>query len=468
MLRRWNAVMVAVVVIGCGGGRKDEAKGTPTGKVSDAGSSGLPMPALGVEAPKMLNYPYGSGANDYQRAVAAYKAKPRDWTGVRSACEATLAKDKDHLDAHRLLASALAQAGDFAGATQQLTIALAADWLRWGPALASDPELAAYLASPEGKALLALSDQMKQAVLQKSASGLVVLGRRSTFKRPSKPGDQPAFSRGELYALDLDSKRYIRLTHTDHQAVAFLRSPDGSEVAVIGYDKVNIPAPAEADEVAPLLVRSWIQTFDASWQPNGKRAIIGKGRAVAVHYGAGGQLLATVYAPKHRWQLGDATTFSVDRATGKVAKTRTPAEIGPRAMMTFDDTIVEEPVAGVEADWGEDPVTATSFRITASGKTITVPDSAAATRATLAISPGGTRVAFATWADPCMKEKGAPSLYTVDVATGQPKHLLTADSRFGSRWLDESRLVYEDDTGNLRIYDAAAGRETLRIADRGG
>jgi hypothetical protein len=155
---------------------------------------------------------------------------------------------------------------------------------------------------------------------------------------------------------------------------------------------------------------------------------------------------------------------SVDRSTGKTAKTSTPADLGPRAVVSFDEATVEAPVPGVEATWPD----ATTFTITASGKAVTVPDGAKAQRSTVAISPGGKRVAFATAADPCAKDGAVPSLYAVDAATGQLRHILTAGSRFGARWLDDDRLAYEDDSGGVRLYDAAAGRELLRITDKGG
>jgi hypothetical protein len=45
---------------------------------------------------------------------------------------------------------------------------------------------------------------------------------------------------------------------------------------------------------------------------------------------------------------------------------------------------------------------------------------------------------------------------------------LTASSRFGLRWLDDDRLLYEDGSGALRLYDAAAARELGKLTERAG
>ncbi|HUQ01942.1 MAG TPA: hypothetical protein VM261_05565, partial [Kofleriaceae bacterium] len=78
--------------------------------------------------------------------------------------------------------------------------------------------------------------------------------------------------------------------------------------------------------------------------------------------------------------------------------------------------------------------------------------------------------AFATATDPCADTDDAakPSIYVADAKTGAFKHVLTASSRFAGAWIDEDKLVYEDGSGGLRIYDAAAGRETAKISERAG
>jgi hypothetical protein len=458
--KRWPWLL-ALVLGACGSKKQDDGAGAP--KVIDAAVvPAIAVPPLGVDAARRMNFPYGDGAAEYAKAVAAYKAK--DWPAVAAACNAALAKDAMHLDAQRLLGVALAQAGDRPGAAQHLAVALAGDWLKYGPRIAADADLADFLATPEGKQLAALSKTIEDDTRKRIAAAPLVIARRSTFKWPAKSGG--ASTRGELYAFEADGPRFLRVTHTDDQVAAWLPSPSGAEVTVIGYDKVELPAAADG---APLLARVWIDVLDGkTLAPVGKRATIGKARAVAVGYAAGDQLVAIAYPAKGRWELGDGVAYSIDRATGKTTKIKAPAIIGGQAMVSLDDASVALPVAGVDAAWAGEPPTAGELSFGAAKKTVTVPESGKTARASLAVSPNGSRLAFVTWADPCATDGSLPSLYAFDGASGQLKHILTTASRFGARWIDDARLVYEDGEGGLRVWDAASGHEVVHVSDRAG
>jgi hypothetical protein len=463
-------VCVVLVAAAAACGSKKDGGGSGSGSASGSGSGSpappaLAAPPLGVDAVKRMNFPYGAGADEYAKAVAAYKKQ--DWAAVVTAAQAALAKDALHLDAHRLLATALAQTGDKAGAAQHLAAALAGDWLKYGPSLADDKDLAAFLATPEGAQVTALSAKLGDATRTRIAASAIVVGRRSTFKWPSKSGY--ASSRGELYAYDVDGPdgpRFLRVTHTDDQVVAWLPSPSGAEWTVIGFDKIELPATPDAPA---LLGRTWIETIDAkTLAPNGKRATIPKARAVGVYYAAGDNLIAIAYPGSGRWDPGDGVAYSIDRATGKAAKVKAPAAVGAQATVSLDEATVDVPPAGVDATWAGDPAAAASLTVTASKKAIDVPESGKAPRASVVVSPDGKSVAFATWADPCATDHSLPSLYVFDGANGRLEHVLSAPSRFGARWIDNTRVIYEDGEGGLRVYDAAAGKEALHAAERGG
>ena len=62
----------------------------------------------------------------------------------------------------------------------------------------------------------------------------------------------------------------------------------------------------------------------------------------------------------------------------------------------------------------------------------------------------------------------APSLYVADAKTGTLKHLLTAQSRFATRWLDANTLAYEDGDGAIRLWDATTGREVGEARQQAG
>jgi hypothetical protein len=447
----------------------DKGKAAASGSGSGSGSAlaPLPVPPLGVDEVGRFNYEYGKGADGYKKARAAYKAK--DWAAVRAATAAAIDADPYHLDAHHLRAVAEAQLGKPAEAVGHLATILAHDYFKFHDLLAADADLATFRTTPYGAALETLDKTLGDQVKASLARSVVVIARRGAFKWPSKPGAQWATTRGEVYAMDLDTKRMLRLTHTGHAVAAMLRSPSG-EVAVLGYDKVEMPEPTDKTS-PPILARAWVEAYDGTtWAPTTKRATIAKGRAAAVTFGAGDQLLVASIAARGRWELGAATWSSVDRSTGKTTKTAAPGPTLTGAVVTLDDAWVEGEVPGVKGEWT--PATATTPALAKrlelpGGKAIDVPESGQTGRDSIAVSPGAKQVAFATYTDPCAKD-AKRSLYVVDAGTGQLKHLLTDASRFRSRWIDDARLVYEDGKGHLRIWSAADKRELARIDDKYG
>ena len=469
----WVATVLAVVAC-----KKDSGGGGGTGSGSGSGSAQvapIATPPLGVESIKVIGYSYGPGQKDFERAQAA--AKTSDWTTVAEATRAAIGKDEHHLDARRLLASALVQQNQAAEAVDHLVMAVSGDFLAFGRELEKDPNLTPLWTTPHGKAVKDLVAALDAQVGQTISKGVLVLGRRAAFRWPSTPGAQSATSRGELYAYDLATKRYVRLTHTNHSAAAYVVTPSGKEIAVVGFDKVEMPPAAQAKTQAPLLVRGWVQAFDAAtWAPTSARAQLGgkagKGRALAAAWGAGDQLIAMLIDPVGRWDLGAVKAWTVDRTTGKLAKTPAPTGGVARAVVTLDDAWIERGAAGITATWSSASGTTpplTNKLTLASGKTVDVPESGQAAQWSLATSPGGKRVAMATWVDPCATTgETSPSLYAIESATGQLKHLLTGKSTFRSRWLDDDRLIYEDGTGALRVWDATTGREVQRITEKGG
>src|SRR6185295_1405402 len=131
-------------------------------------------------------------------------------------------KDAMHLGSHRLLAAALAETGEPAAAVDHLVTAIAGDYLQFAPTLADD-DLKGFMASPHGRAVSELAAKIRDEYGRRIAGGLWLVGRRSPFKWPKELGVAPATSRGELYAFDRETKRFFRLTHTDHQVMGFVR-----------------------------------------------------------------------------------------------------------------------------------------------------------------------------------------------------------------------------------------------------
>ncbi|CAN5893228.1 hypothetical protein BH11MYX3_BH11MYX3_09080 [soil metagenome] len=447
---RTIAAVLTLAFLACGG-KKGDAPKSKEDATSGPAVAPLAMPPSGVDKIARMNFVYGDGWPTYDKAVAA-KAK-KDWAGARSFAEASVAKDPFHLDAHRVLAVALAQSGEHAAVVDHLVTALADDYWRYGPTLEKDAELAEFFATPHGQSVVALSRKLKDDYQKRIASGVWLIGRRSTFKWPKDLGVQPATTRGELYAFDRETRRYLRLTHTEHRVAGFVRAPCGTEVAIIGFDKIDR---SKATPDAPATYASaWVMVLEtAEWKTVGPKISLGAAKEIGVGYGAGDQLLVVV----------DGTVSSVDKATGKATKVATPAPV-PRIALTLEEGRVIHTSDGVKATWTGDPATAPALE--AGGPAIQIPESGLAAQASVALSPGGAHLVFATAVDPCAKDL-APSLYVADAKKGTIKHLLTARSRFPTRWIDATTLAYEDGEGAIRLWDASTGREVQKLENKVG
>jgi len=466
MRRTAYRALVLVAAIGCAlalaCGHKSEAPKAKDDAQTAPSAAPLAMPVLGVDQVKRFNFIYEAGAPAHEKAIAAYRKK--DWAAVRTQAEAAIAKDPMHLGSHRLLAAALAQTGEPAAAVDHLATALAADYLQYAPTLADD-DLKSFMASPHGQSVAQLAAKIHDEYRRRIASGLWLLGRRSPFRWPRELGVQTSTSRGELYAFDRETRRYFRLTHTDHQVVGFVRAAATSEVAIVGYDRIDRPRPdAGGPDAAPLFARPWIQILDAAeWKPTTPRIHLPAAREIALGYAAGDQLLVSTAQATGRWANGEPAISSVDRTTGKLTKVTT-ALPAVRVVVSLDEGNLVRIPDGVVAAWTGDPPVTSSLK-TPTGKPIQIPESGTAAQASITVSPGGAHVAFATAVDPCAKD-AAPSLYVANAQTGTVKHLLSAQSRFATRWLDGNVLAYEDGDGAIRLWDATTGREAARLENK--
>jgi hypothetical protein len=299
---------------------------------------------------------------------------------------------------------------------------------------------------------------------------VLLVARRSPFRwLAQKSGAEHAASRAELYAFDRETKRYLRLSHTDHHAVGFVRSANGSEVLLLGADRFERPKPAsKEDDPTPMIANAWLEVIDAAtWTRVGKRVPLGGGREIAVGYGPGEQILVAVAPASGRWAAGAPAISSLDRSTGKLTKVTVALPV-PRITFSLEDGRVARVPERVTAEWTGDPPTART--LTAGGAAVAVPESGIAAQATVALSPDGAYLAFATAVDPCAKDV-APSLYVADAKTGTLRHVLTWKSRFATRWLDATTLAYEDGAGAIRLWDPRSdgrGRQVLMLENKPG
>lgn len=450
MQRRVSGLLTLVLLCACGGKKGDSAK-TKDDAASGPSVAPLAMPTSGVDKIARMNFVYGDGWPAYDKAVAA-NAK-RDAASARAYAEQAIGKDAYHYDAHRLLAALLAQAGEHAAAVDHLVTALSGDYWAYGPTLAMDPALTEFFATPHGQSVTALAAKIKDDYGRRIAGGVWMIGRRSTFKFPRDPGVQRATSRGEVYAFDRESRRYLRLTHTGHRVDAFVRAPAGNELAILGFDKIDREKPPSTKPAT--LASVWVTVLDTTeWKPLGRKVALGAASTVELGYGPGDQLVVSV----------DGAVSTIDKTTGKLAKGGTLPV--PRVLVSLEEARTIRSPEGIEAAWSGDPPVTTSLKVSG-GAAIAIPESGATAQSAVSLAPGGARVAFSTYVDPCAKDT-SPSLYVADTKKGTLKHLLTSASRFATRWLDASTLAYEDGEGAIRLWDTASGREVARLDNKVG
>ena len=452
-LPRIALVVLLFASCGKGGNKKTEKH---DGAVAPPVAAPISLPTLGVDKIARFNFGDSSKTHDLE--------KKGEWQELRKYAEAAVAKDAMNLEAQRQLGLALANTGEQAAAVDHLVAAIAGDYYKYGD-VASEPALKDFLTTQHGQAVTQLAGQIRDEYAKRIKAALWLVGRRASFKWPDKPGVQAGYSRGEVYAYDRDNKRFYRLTHTGDQVAGFIRAKSGTEIAILGYDKLD----RGKDPSPPLVARGWVQAFDTSeWKNTTPKMQLNPARAVSLYYGDGDQLLVGTAPATNRWDLGPWVVWSVDKSTGKMTKVATPLG-GPRIELTLDEgrVIPGKAIEGITATWTGEPGRAPELDLGKGVPPIHVPESGQAAQETVAIAPGSGFVAFATAVDPCAKDT-APSLYVANGKTGALKHVLTAKSRFATRWIDSTLLAYEDGEGAIRIWDATTSRESQRIENKAG
>jgi hypothetical protein len=289
--------------------------------------------------------------------------------------------------------------------------------------------------------------------------GLLVVARDQPPVRATPAGSHAAPPRGEVYAYDATSRRYLRLSHTDHAVAGFVRGPGGA-IAMLGYDRVD-RSKDEADP--PQIAHGWVFVIGADGKKLGDPVVLPTARQLSLGYAAGDQLVAGIAQAVDRWRLADPTAMAVDVAAGKLAAIAGPLPVDRIAITVDEGELLRAPDAEVHATWngGLAPV------LEVAGDAIAVPESGQAMAAGVAVARDKAHVAFVTAVDPCGKGV-APSLYVADTKANSLHHLVTAASRFDARWLDDATLAYEDGDAVVRLWDAASAREVGRLDDRAG
>jgi hypothetical protein len=384
--------------------RRDAAAAVP------AGSAAMELPArpLGLDQLAEFGWHARSGQPAFRAAQAAEQAG--NWPAVVRACTEALAADSRHLDAAWLLAIAYAKTGALDHVTEPLALAGAGDYGKWAVASLVHPALGEYLATPAGVA-------WRHRVEADRARYLAALARAVVIR-----------AAGELYAYDVASPRWYRLTRTNGHVIAALRV--GNRLAYVTQARTRFGVGAiDLDDG---------HSTHAVPISNGPLAIVGEpqgfwiSRGPIAHTLALDGTLTTVQAPQR--PSGPTLTISVG-GTARLARL---------------------PIASVTADW-DDQSLASAIRIGTTNHVISVASPGLIAGNTLAWSPDRSNIAFvAQLADQCvahagtMQGRASPATVAAvvaDAATGTIHELARATSGLAVEWVNDRELAVASDTG---------------------
>jgi hypothetical protein len=491
---RWRlgGVFFFAALLGC----KGQGQSAAAAEAEGGGERGLAESAAQEPPPKppeplpmgktdLGGYAYsrGPGRAAFHRAAAA--ARSGDWGEAEAGCREALLHDPGHLEAHWLLARALTRAGRHDEAVAPLSAAVAGDWLRWGQPSLTAPELADFRASREGRAYLELAEQYRIRFQAAVRDGLLVVGRRGLPWYPKSGGPTSINHRSEIYAYDLATGRYLRVSRTDAALVGFVRSPSGNALAYASYRKVHLPedpgrvgpeaagaGEAEGEELPPVILREVkVGTVDLLTARMSEREItLADVRRVELFWAAEDELHARALPARNTEKL-----LRLDPENARAWPVATEVTAGGPALRVVYDAadIRQSQVAEVAADW-DSARSAGAFRLLPTRRTITLPDGETASLDSLRWSPERSRLALSTRAvDPCSPDpdRRRSTLYVVDAASGVSRPLATGDGPFSPVWLDEPRLAYVVRGAGapaVRLVDVTTGGELALLEAEGG
>lgn len=405
--------------------------------------------------PQVADYddPARGESRDWARALAAHKAK--DWGELEARCRAVIAVEPRHLLAHSLLASALARQGRYDEVGDPLSLTLAADWRHFGVALDGDLDFAEYLASPWGARLSKLAAAYRDEFRRRAREGVLLVGRPKPLRPLVGSGRRRSDLHTEIYAWDLETRRYLRVTRARGEVAGFLVSPRDGAIVYLALARLYLPSGGAG--AAPLIAEAELRRIDradmgnaASAEQAMKLRLDGRGHgatAITLQLDGAGRPLIRVLEEKRE------TIFSVDF----IANTITPVSNGPRR---GEALAVRARSAELRAGSATSPPLPPLLTALLRG----------AAPGYVARSPSGRWVAWSTAGAPCAPDAAlrAATLWIAALPSGPPRAVARGEGLGRARFLDDERLIYEDGAGGLRVVGAAGAVEVANLASPGG
>jgi hypothetical protein len=414
----WGRVAFAFAAAGClaCGNRVSPAPEQPEKK--DAGAP-APDAALEVDGaslglPDLASYRWRRRAGQPAFRLAWRAEERGDWAGVVAACQQALAADPGHLEASWLVAVGLAKLGKLDQVLAPLSRAAAGDFGKWGQASLELPGMGEFLATPVGEAWRRRVALDRARMVDAIARSVVVTAG------------------GQLYAVEVDSRRWHRLTRGPGAVLGAIAVPAANRLAYVARTRHKAVRQLGVGVVDLAEIKTWLPLA------------IGSG-PVAVTYSASAPLgvwVGTGGARAAQWrQLDD--TYQLHPLPP-----RTPRPAGPWLEVTARGGVLLHALPpNVTADWDEQSL-ASAIRIGRSNRVVSVPSPGLIDGNTAAWSPDRVHIAFvAQLDDHCAAGAVNTAAFIADASTGATRELERAAGGIALQWLGDRALAIAGDHG---------------------
>jgi hypothetical protein len=403
----------------------------PPPEKKDAGSvdAAVEIGALTLGMPDLAAFGWRKRPGQPAFRIAREAEERGDWAEVAASCQRALAVDADHLDASWLLAVALAKLGRLDEVIAPLSRAAAGDLGKWGQASIELPGMQGFLATAVGQAWRRRVEQDLKRLVETIMRSVIVTAD------------------GELYAVELEPRRWHRLTRSG-TVIGGFAVPAAHRLAYVVRTRHKAARQLGVGVVDLATAKTWLPLPLGAAGPI---AIAYSARTpTGLWIGAGGPRTA-------QWRQLDAD-YKL-----RPLPPRTPRPPGAWLEVTGHAAVhLHALPPDITADW-DDQSLASAIRIGTSNRVVSVPSPGLIDGNTAAWSPDRVRVAFvAQLDDHCAAGAVNTAAFVADAATGAPRELERAAGGIALAWLTERRLAVAGDRG-VAIYSLDDGAPPIAI-----
>ncbi len=411
---RLALVIALAIVAGCG-----NKPPPPPPEKKDAGpgdgAASLEVDGAPLGLPELAAFGWRKRGGQPAFRLARKAEADGDWATVVTTCRQALAADPGHLEAAWLLAVGLAKLGKTDQVLAPLARAAAGDFARWAQSSLELPALQGFLATPVGEAWRRRVEQDRQRYVAAVARSVIVSAD------------------GDLYAVEVETGRWVRLIRTTPSVVGALAVPAAGKIAYVARTKL-----AGKRELG-------IGVIDLSRGKSSGAVGLGTAGPITVAYSAKPPIGFWIGAGPPRaiaWRQID------DEYRLQPVPARTPRPSGPWLDVTAKASVrLHALPPNVTADW-DDQSLASAIRIGTSNRVVSVASPGLIDGNTAAWSPDRVHFAFvAQLDDHCTAGAVNTAAFVADASTGGTKELERAAGGIALEWLTERKIVIAGDRG---------------------